>query len=76
MKKTAFLLFLLFVIQTLTYSQTCLPDGLNFTTQAQIDSFPVNFPTCTKIVGNVDINNLDSLIQVTSFERELDLRRC
>jgi hypothetical protein len=37
--------------------QGCLPEGITFTTQEQIDSFPVNYPGCTEIGGNVDIMN-------------------
>ncbi len=37
--------------------QGCLPEGITFETQEQIDSFPVNYPGCTEIGGNVDIMN-------------------
>ena len=36
-------------------SQPCLPEGITFTTQAQIDSFQINHPGCTEIEGNVEI---------------------
>ena len=48
----------------------CLPEGITFTTQAQIDSFAVNYPGCTEIDGDViigrsnpttDISNLNGL---------------
>lgn len=60
-------------------SQSCLPDGINLRSQIQIDSFPMNYPNCTKIEGNVDIygddiNNLDSLISITSFDSRLTIR--
>ncbi len=47
-------------------SQSCLPDGITFSTQAQIDSFQINYPGCTEIEGDViiqgsDINNLNGL---------------
>lgn len=38
-------------------AQGCLPEGITFTTQEQIDSFPVDYPGCTEIEGNVDIIN-------------------
>lgn len=41
------------------FSQPCLPEGITFTTQAQIDSFPINYPGCTKIEGFVWIRGAD-----------------
>lgn len=57
----------------------CLPDGITFTTQAQIDSFQVNYPTCTEIQGSVtiwggDIVNLDGLINITKIGGYLEIR--
>jgi hypothetical protein len=59
-------------------AQTCLPDGINFTAQSQIDSFPINYPGCIIIEGfvligaengwdDIDIANLDSLISIISI---------
>ncbi|MCE7925864.1 MAG: hypothetical protein DYG98_22670 [Haliscomenobacteraceae bacterium CHB4] len=53
------------------HSQNCLPDGITFTTQAQIDNFSVNYPGCTVIEGNVkisgaDISNLNGLSVLTA----------
>jgi hypothetical protein len=53
-------------------SQSCLPDGINFTSQAQIDNFQANFPGCTEIGGTVEIEgdnilNLDGLSVLTSI---------
>ena len=47
-------------------AQPCLPDGIIFTTQSQIDSFPILYPNCDTIEGFVivdgqDINNLYGL---------------
>src|SRR5687767_1272471 len=61
-------------------AQNCLPTGIQFTTQAEIDNFPVNYPGCKVIEGDVcigdctapylpsDIKNLDSLVQLTSVK--------
>ena len=38
------------------FAQGCLPEGITFTTQEQIDSFAINYPGCTEIEGFVDIN--------------------
>ena len=56
-------------------AQPCLPDGIEFTTQAQIDNFQTNYPTCTEIAGYViisdnqsgDITNLNGLSVLTSI---------
>ena len=50
---------------------TCLPEGIEFTAQSQIDSFQTNYPGCTEILGDVnihgvDITNLNGLIVLTS----------
>ena len=54
----------------------CLPEGITFSTQAQIDSFPINYPTCTSIVGLVEINganitNLNGLSNLNFIGGEL-----
>ena len=47
-------------------SQSCLPERITFTIQAQIDNFQTNYPNCTEIEGVVtisgnDITNLNGL---------------
>lgn len=79
MKKFTLLVILVTSFQFVVMSQNCLPDGIDFTTQIQIDSFPTNYPNCTRIIGDVDIHgddisNLDSLISVTSYGALLDIR--
>jgi hypothetical protein len=53
-------------------AQSCLPDGIDFTTQAQIDNFQSNYPGCTEVEGNVeiggeDITNVNGLSGLTSI---------
>jgi len=72
MKKLTFFIVLTFIIQITTYSQSCLPEGIEFTTQAEIDSFQTNHPGCAEIEGDViihgyDINNFNGLNVLTSF---------
>ena len=62
--------FLLLTINLI--SQPCLPEGITFTTQAQIDSFQINYPGCTEIEGDVEIygdyiTNLNGLNVLTSI---------
>jgi len=56
--------------------QSCLPEGILFTTQSQIDSFPINYPNCTEIEGFVhiwteEISNLNGLSVITSIDSNL-----
>ncbi|MCK9400608.1 MAG: T9SS type A sorting domain-containing protein [Bacteroidales bacterium] len=59
MKQLSLVVFILIIIQVKAYSQSCLPDGINFTTQAQIDNFQSDFPGCTTIEGGVKISGND-----------------
>lgn len=48
------------------FAQSCLPDGIDFTNQDQINNFQADYPGCSQIEGNVeisgaDITNLDGL---------------
>jgi hypothetical protein len=68
-------LFLLpaFLFHIILYSQGCLPEGITFTTQEQIDNFQINYPGCTEIEGDVkiifglDITNLSGLSPISSI---------
>lgn len=68
--------------QTAQPCSTCLPQGITFSTQAQIDNFQTNYPNCTEIEGNVtirgsaDITNLNGLSGLTSIGGELRIERC
>ena len=71
--KNILLLSVSFIIfQGAVFSQSCLPEGITFTTQAQIDSFQVNYPSCSRIEGNViisgaGIGHLNGLNSLTSI---------
>jgi len=72
MKNLSLLILILIFCQITASSQPCLPDGIEFTTQAQIDNFQTNYPTCTEIEGDVriigdDISNLNGLSVLTSI---------
>ncbi len=76
MKKIYLFIVSAFLIQASVYSQPCLPDGISFTTQTQIDSFAIYNPNCSEIEGNVsiggdDITSLDSLGIITSIQGKL-----
>jgi hypothetical protein len=51
---------------------SCLPNGIAFGTQEQIDNFQINHPNCTEIEGDVtifgnNITNLNGLSALTSI---------
>lgn len=74
------LLALPFFLNSL-FAQSCLPDGIEFTTQQEIDNFAANYPGCTEILGTVlidgdysyDITSLAGLNQITSIEGGLGI---
>jgi hypothetical protein len=78
MKKLILLLAVVAISHTTGSAQGCLPEGIYFTTQAQIDDFPINYPACTQIEGGVDIwgsdiTNLDGLNALTSIGGTLNI---
>jgi hypothetical protein len=81
MKKNCLFFVSAFLILASVYSQPCLPDGITFTTQTQIDSFATNNPNCSEIEGDVligdwngsDITNLNGLSVLTSIEGSLSI---
>jgi hypothetical protein len=77
MKKILLLVAVLAISYKTAIPQPCLPEGITFTTQAQIDSFQINYPYCTEIEGDViihgDIKNLNGLSGITSISGSLDL---
>ena len=59
----------------------CLPEGITFTTQADIDNFQTDYPNCTEIEGNVqiegdEITNLNGLSVLTNIGGRLRFYTC
>jgi len=84
MKKIILVVFILVIIQLTAFSQSCLPLGITFHTQGEIDSFQVNYPGCTVIEGDVfigdygggsNINNLVGLNVLKSVGGNFSIRR-
>ena len=78
MKKFTLLFVSAFIIQATVSSQSCLPEGITFTTQAQIDNFQTNYPNCTEIEGDVIISgnyiaNLNGLGVLTSIAGNISI---
>lgn len=82
MKK--FLVFVgLALAAVMVNGQGCLPQGITFTTQEQIDNFQANYPGCTEIEGGVTIEgwdytitNLNGLNVLTSIGGSLVIVGC
>ena len=80
MKKLASAIFILFFLYGTASPQSCLPLGITFTTQEQIDNFQTNNPGCTEIEGNVfiqgdNITNLNGLDVLTAIWGDLMIGR-
>ncbi|MCD4665334.1 MAG: hypothetical protein K8R68_08680, partial [Bacteroidales bacterium] len=59
MKKIILAIAVIAFSHTSVLAQPCLPEGITFITQAQIDSFQINYPDCTEIEGDVEISGND-----------------
>lgn len=60
------------------FAQPCLPEGISFYYQSEIDSFQDNYPGCTEIEGNVkimgsNITNLNGLLVLTAIGGNLKI---
>lgn len=78
MKKVILFIVLAFIVQATASSQACLPQGIYFHAQYDIDNFQTFHPNCTKIEGDVtiegaDITNLDGLSVLTSIGGYLEI---
>jgi Secretion system C-terminal sorting domain/Receptor L domain len=76
MKKLAFLFLFALIVQLDLLSQPCFPYDISLTSQAQIDSFAIQYPNCTEIANDLkiygsDITNLDGLNVITSVGSDL-----
>ena len=77
MKKLTTTTALLIICFVSAFSQPC-PDSLYITSQAQIDSFQINYHNCNGIEGDVnitgnDITNLNGLSILTSIGGSLEI---
>lgn len=66
-----YIMILFLFIGGAVYSQSCPGGNLVLTTQSQVDSFPILYPNCNRLPGNLDISGsvlkLDSLAQIDSI---------
>ncbi|MBC7775247.1 MAG: hypothetical protein H7246_07400, partial [Phycisphaerae bacterium] len=77
MKKAFFFTLSSFLLTFAAQAQSCLPNGIQFGSQTEINNFSINYPGCTHIGGDVfigsssDITNLDSLYVITHIDGRL-----
>jgi len=79
MKKSLLLIAVILISFAAANPQSCLPQGIIFSTQEQIDNFQTNYPGCTEIEGNVRIHgagitNLNGLSVLTAIGGNLNIR--
>ncbi|MEZ5196998.1 MAG: T9SS type A sorting domain-containing protein [Bacteroidales bacterium] len=72
MKKFILIISSVALIHTMLLAQGCLPEGITFSNQEQIDNFQIHYPICSVIEGDVYINgsdivNLNGLNVLTSI---------
>jgi len=69
------LMFLSSLITSTSFSQSCLPGGITFGEQSEIDAFQSEYPGCSIIEGDVlikgDITNLAGLNVLTEIQGRL-----
>ncbi len=65
---------IIFCANISSFAQSCLPLGITFNSQTQIDDFATNYPGCTHVLGSVIINktplgNITNLNGLNQIER-------
>lgn len=79
MKTISGIILIFLIAPAFVLSQGCLPEGITFSAQTQIDNFQANYPGCTEIEGYVTIegagiNNLTGLDVLTSVGGTLTIK--
>ncbi|MCB0455563.1 MAG: T9SS type A sorting domain-containing protein [Aequorivita sp.] len=59
----------LLIWNTNTIFGQCLPNGITFTTQQQIDDFPSNYPGCSVVDGNINIQGLYNITNLNGLSQ-------
>ncbi len=81
MRKLTLIIALVAVIYSNVSAQGCLPEGIKFTKQSEIDNFQTNYPGCTEVEGYLqvqgdEITNLNGLSVLTSIGGILHFYTC
>ena len=54
MKRSIYIILLFLIIYSVRSQSSCLPNGIVFENQSEIDNFQYNYPGCTEIEGDVE----------------------
>ena len=78
MKIISIILILVLSFGAKLIAQECLPEGITFTEQEQIDNFQYDYPNCSEIEGNLliageDITNLFGLNVINVIQGNLEI---
>ena len=80
MLRSTILLLLFTICGSSIFGQNCLPGGIEFSSQQQIDDFADDYSGCSVIEGDVEIfgaagaiSNLNGLLGLTKIEGNLDI---
>lgn len=81
MKRIVIIFILLGLLVSKMYAGSCLPNGITFSTQYDVDYFLEIYGGCNEIIGDVtiegnDINNLDNLHNLTKINGSLNIKNC
>ncbi len=80
MKKLGAIMAIFWVFSISLFSQGCLPEGIVFVSQEQINNFPTNYPGCSIIEGDVTMNttnitDLSPLSIITAIGGSVEIAR-
>jgi len=81
MKRGILVVLVVVLVGWAASGQSCLPEGITFNTQNEIDDFTINYPNCVEIEGDIliegnDITNLNGLNQLVSIGGDLTIKFC
>jgi len=75
--KKLYTIFLALLTVNGVFAQGCLPEGISFYSQSEVDSFQYHYPGCSIIEGYVylgfDITNVNGLSVLTAIEGDLTI---
>ena len=57
----------LFFFTVLVFAQNCLPTGITLSTQTEVNNFPINYPGCVFIQGNLIIGKTGTPTTITDL---------
>ena len=65
------------------FGQSCLPDGITFNSQTEVDQFIIDHPNCKEVLGNIIVNghraepkitNIDAFANIIKFAGRVEIQ--